>query len=332
MTTAPPPNELPKALAAPTFSINDWNVDDEPIGLTRLRAGESFLDGARRISERTGGESPVAKSSRSIFPGMRVADDQIGVIMDNGAIRLRPPGAYISTAINPWKMTGAVIPIRRVAGQEFDPVKEAAIKNKSIATLNLGQSFRQIVLQAQQVGVFEDQTKMYLASMGTYVYSADTSMRGVIDLNCMNPVVVERETEDTVAANKSNGVRIDHHGRAAPANQAHGTSIETTKRFILAGYTVTVAGFSVARPEKGFVVMHKDSRNRISMTEGICIASGNEDFVRHAKDDSRMGSSIDDLVIEFGDLNHYAKVRHVPKLRPTSHYSFTVHSHVRAEE
>lgn len=44
----------------------------------------------------------------------------------------------------------------------------------------------------------------------------------------------------------------------------------------------------------------------ISMTEGICVASGNEDFVRATAGTSRT-ASIDELVIEFGDLNHYAK-------------------------
>jgi len=299
--------DLPSALSAPIFKIDDWDAENEPIGMTRLRSGESFLDGAARIANRLGSQSVVAPTSQSILPGMRVADDQVGVILQNGSVQLRPPGAYVTTAINPWKVTGAVVAVSRQAGVEFDPLHVASMSNKRLATL--GKSYRQIVLQAHQVGVFEDQTSMHLASMGTYVYCSETSMRGVIDFNRMSPVVVERETEDTVAANSSGDKRVDQHGRRVPAQQGHGTTVETTKRFIPAGYTTTVAGITIARPEKGFVAMHKNAQNAISMTEGICVASGNEDFVRRAKNDELKGNttSIDDLEIEFGDMNHYAK-------------------------
>ena len=129
-------------------------------------------------------------------------------------------------------------------------------------------------------------------------------MRGVIDLSSLEPVLVERETEDTVAAT-GGGTRIDHHGRQTTANQGHGTTIATTKRYIPAGYTTRVAGITIARPEKGFVVMHKDANNRISMTESICMCTGVEDFVRHSAGDASRAST--NLEIEFGDLNHYAK-------------------------
>ena len=38
------------------------------------------------------------------------------------------------------------------------------------------------------------------------------------------------------------------------------------------------------------------------MTEGICIAQGNEDFVRRAKDEGK-AVGIDDLEIEFGEFD-----------------------------
>ena len=238
---------------------------------------------------------------------MRVADDQIGIILKNGQVRLRPPGAYRFTSLNPWKSYGAVIPVSRHAGIEFDPLKVAATKNKTVAKLQLGQSYRQIVLQKQQIGVFEDQTTTRLANEGTYVYCSETEMRGVIDLNNMKPIIVERETEDTATATMgASDVRVNQHGRTVAQHQGHGTTIETTKRYIPAGYTSSIAGIHVARPEKGFVVLHKDSNNNISMTEGICVASGNEDFVRCTTSDTTI-TGINELVIEFGDLSHYAK-------------------------
>lgn len=204
-------------------------------------------------------------------------------------------------------MDGAVIPISRVAGQEFDPVAQAAIENRNVRDLQLGQSYRQIVLQKQQVAVFEDQTSTFMATHGTYVYSAEMEMRGVIDLNRMDPIIVERLTEDTAAVTTGGPkTRIDQHGRVVPANQSHGTTVETTKRFIPAGYTKTVAGITIARPEKGFVVMHKNASNQISMTESISWASGEEDFVRRTKNENAV-LDMSDLEIEFGDLNHYAK-------------------------
>lgn len=134
-----------------------------------------------------------------------------------------------------------------------------------------------------------------------------TELRGVIDLNCMTPIIVERETEDTAAVNTVGGsTRVDQHGRTVPTHQGHGTTILATKRYLPSGYMTTVAGITIARPEKGFVVLHKDSHNRISMTEGICIASGKEDFVRRTKNEAR-SLTMDDLEVEFGDLNHYAK-------------------------
>ena len=314
-TTFPPPRQ------APTFNVDTWDINHEPLGMTRLRSGETFLDGVRRVAERiqngpNGGSSesdhpfPVSKGCRSILPGMRVADDQVGIILKNGSVRLRPPGAYRFTTFNPWKTYAAVIPINRRAGIEFDPLQLASQKNPDIAKLQLGQSYRQIVLQKQQVGIFEDQITTRMASEGTYVYCSETEMRGVIDLNRMTPVVVERETEDTAQAvavsSTDNNKRLNQHGQYVPQHQGHGTTIETTKRYIPAGYTASVAGIHIARPEKGFVVLHKDSNNNISMTEGICVASGNEDFVR-----CTTGNSSDvnhhQLVIEFGDLNHYAK-------------------------
>lgn len=204
-------------------------------------------------------------------------------------------------------MDGAAIPISRVAGQEFDPVALAAMEKKAVADLHLGQSYRQIVLQSQQVAVFEDQMSTRMATHGTYVYSPEMEMRGVIDLKRMRPVIVERETEDTAAVTTGGPkTRLDQHGRVVPANQGHGITIETTKRFIPAGYTQTVAGITIARPEKGFVIMHKNASNQISMTECISWANGEEDFVRRTKNEGPV-LDISDLEIEFGDLNHYAK-------------------------
>lgn len=310
--SAPPESEkfsLPGARKAPTFQVDAWNPDDEPVGMTRLRSGESFLDGVKRISERKPNDiSCVSKGCSSALPGMRVANDQVGVILKNGAVRLRPDGAYRTTALNPWKTNGAVIPIKRDAGVEFDPVASAAHQNRAIAKRDLGKSFRQIVLQKQQVAVFEDQTSTRTATAGTFVYDPETTMRGVIDLNHMQPVMVERETEDTAAANNAiDGTRINQHGRQVPTHQGHGTTVETTTRVIPAGYVSSVAGITIARPEKGFVAMHKDAENNISLTEGICIAQGNESFVQRAKDEKSVGMRAEDMVIEFGDLNHYAK-------------------------
>ena len=314
--SAPPEHEvivqLPEPLKAPIFRVDDWNANKEPIGMTRLRSGESFLDGVRRVAKRLGGDDPVSAGCESWLPGMRVAQDQIGIVFNNGAVKLRPAGAYVTTVFNPWKTHGAVIPVQRQAGVEFDPLLEAGKKKKRIARMELGQTYRQIVLQAQQIAVFEDQVTTRTASSGTFVYDSETEMRGVIDLNRMDPVFVERETEDTVAATSSNTApnRVDMHGRVQPTGQGHGTTVKTTKRIIPSGYIKNVAGIIIARPEKGFIALHKDANNRISMTEGICIASGSEDFVRHTKDsrgNNTRTMTMADLEIEFGDLNHYAK-------------------------
>lgn len=231
--------------------------------------------------------------------------------MVNGSVRLRPAGAYRTAFLNPWKQEGGVIPISREAGKEFDPLEEIAKNNIGFAKLKLGQSYRQVILQAQQVGVFEDHGETRLVGQGTYVYSAETSLRGVVDLNRMKPVLVERETEDTVAANRHGGSKTNQHGRLVPAEQGHGTAVETTQRYIPAGYYTTVAGIGIARPEKGFVVLHKDAGNNISMTESICIAKGKDDFVRRANSDHASAQ----LEIEFGDMNHYAKSTPVLELK-----------------
>ena len=87
--------QLPPALEAPIFNVDDWDIDNEPLEITRLRTGESFLDGVKRIAERVGGEhNPVSSGCNSALPGMRVAEDQVGVILKNGQVTLRPPGAY----------------------------------------------------------------------------------------------------------------------------------------------------------------------------------------------------------------------------------------------
>lgn len=300
-------------IQAPQFEVDEWDSDHEPIGLTRLRNGESFLDGVRRVAERIGADSPVVAGGKSWLPGMRVADDQVGVVLSNGAVRLRPPGAYLSTLVNPWKFGGAVVPIGRTAGVEFDPLQETSKRNRRFEQMELGQSYRMITLQAQQVAVFEDQTSMHLAKQGTFVYDNDTVMRGVIDLNRMTPILVQRETEDTaqavamVGSAENPATRLNQHGRVVPNQQGHGTSVKTTKRHIPAGYFKSVAGITVAKPEKGFVVLHKDANNRISVTEGICMATGSEDFVRSSTGNSTINAKIEDLVIEFGDMNHYAK-------------------------
>jgi len=281
------------------------NPEAEPLSTTRLNSGESFLDGVKRLSERMGLKPPVSKGCKTIWPGMRVAEDQIGIVIESGQVRFRPAGAYRSIAFNPCKSREAVVPIGRHAGVEFDPVKQAAQRDVAIRSLDLGQSYRQVVLQPQQVGILEDQTNTLMTTAGTYVYAAETALRGVIDLNFMIPVMVQRETEDTAASVKVGGTRVDQHGRTVPLNQGHGTSIQTTKRWLPSGYTATVAGITIARPAKGFVVLHKDYKNRISMTEGICIASGKDDFVRRGKTETQ-ARVMDDLVVEFGDLNHYA--------------------------
>lgn len=303
MASAPTENdlqiELPEPIQAPNFSITEWNEENEPLGMTRLRSGETFLMGIGRVAARIQEDSPVSKGCNTILPGMRVAQDQIGLMIKNGQLAIRSPGAYRTTAFNPWKKDGPVFPISRVAGVEFDPIKEAAKRNRSFRNLDLGQTYRQLILQPHMVGILEDQTQTYLVSRGTYVYSSETELRGVIDLNNMSPVMVERETEDTAAASSDGATRYDQHGRIVPANQGHGTTVQTTKRYIPSGYFATVAGVTIARPEKGFVVLHKDEHNRIAMTESICIASGKEDFVRSSVGDA--------LTMEFGDLNHYAK-------------------------
>ena len=70
-----------------------------------------------------------------------------------------------------------------------------------------------------------------MATAGTYVYAAETALRGVIYLNYTSPVMVQRETEDTAVVLKGGGgTRVDQHGRIVPLNQGHGTSIQTTKR------------------------------------------------------------------------------------------------------
>ena len=281
------------------------NQEAEPVSTTRLDSGESFLDGVKRISERMGIKSPISKGCSTALPGMRVAEDQVGIVLKNGQVHLRPAGAYRTTALNPLKSCGAVVPIVRSAGVEFDPLVQAGNRNHQLKNRQLGQSYRQVVLQPQQVGILEDQRTTLMATSGTYVYAAETALRGVIDLNFMNPVMVQRETEDTATA-ASGGTRVDQHGRVVPLNQGHGSTIQTTKRWLPSGYTATVAGVTIARPEKGFVVLHKDANNRISMTEGICIASGKDDFVRRSKRETQ-ALVMDDLVVEFGDLNHYAK-------------------------
>ena len=310
MSHASAPNEeeirtpIPEPLQAPVFHIDEWNTEEEPLGLTRLKSGESFLNGVKRVASRVPGESPVSKGCKSLLPGMRVSQDQVGILLKNGSIRLRPPGAYRSIFWNPWKRSGAVVPINRKAGIEFDPLQEAASRNRFLRKFfsDLGQSYRQVVLQPHQIAIFEDQAKTFLVTNGTYVYDPETSLRGVVDLNNMEPVIVERETEDTASFNATPETRYDQHGRVVPANQAHGTTVMSTKRYLPSGYTKTVAGISFARPEKGFVVLHKSASNQISMTEGICIAAGKDDFVRRAKNEAR-SLQMSDLVVEFGDLN-----------------------------
>lgn len=310
--TAPSEEEItesmPQPLEAPVFHIDEWNEEHEPQGLTRLKSGESFLHGVKRIATRTPGfkpeDCPVSKGCNSLLPGMRVSQDQVGIILKNGLVQLRPPGAYRFVALNPWKRIGAVVPINRQAGVEFDPLKEAASRNRFLRKFlsDLGQSYRQVVLQPQQVAVFENQRSTFMVSNGTYVYEPETCLRGVVDLNSMDPIIVERETEDTAASNATPDLRYDQHGRAVPANQGHGTTVLSTKRYIPSGYTKTVAGICFARPEKGFVVLHKSASNQISMTEGICVAAGKEDFVRRARHESST-LSMHDLVVEFGDMN-----------------------------
>jgi hypothetical protein len=309
---------LPPPLDAPVFKVNKWDTAHEPAGITQLRNGESFLQGVERVSAKVGGPNVVAPVCHSLLPGMKVATDQVGVILKNGDIRLRATGAYPHTAFNPWVQRGAVIPIARVPGVEFDPLMEASRVNRRLAKKQLGQSYRQVVLQPQQVGVFEDHGSIILASQGIYVYSPNTVLRGVIDLSRMIPIMVERETEDTVAANRNIDIKINQHGRPVPDQQGHGTLVNTTKRFIPSGYKAEVAGIRVARPEKGFVALHKDASNNISMTQGICVATGSEDFVRRAKFDDNVNNrraTLDDLEIEFGDTNNYAKSTPVLELK-----------------
>jgi regulator of protease activity HflC (stomatin/prohibitin superfamily) len=309
---------LPPPLDAPVFKVNKWDTAHEPAGITQLRNGESFLQGVERVSAKVGGPNVVAPVCHSLLPGMKVATDQVGVILKNGDVRLRATGAYPHTAFNPWVQKGAVIPIARVPGVEFDPLMEASRANRRLAKKQLGQSYRQVVLQPQQVGVFEDHGSIILASQGIYVYSPNTVLRGVIDLSRMIPIMVERETEDTVAANRNIDIKINQHGRPVPDQQGHGTLVNTTKRFIPSGYKAEVAGIRVARPEKGFVALHKDASNNISMTQGICVATGSEDFVRRAKFDDNVNNrraTLDDLEIEFGDLNNYAKSTPVLELK-----------------
>lgn len=52
------------------------------------------------------------------------------------------------------------------------------------------------------------------------------------------------------------------------------------------------------------------------MTEAICAASGKEDFVRRMKhEQARTTTTMEDLEIEFGDLNHYAKSKPLLQLK-----------------
>lgn len=69
--------ELPAPRAAPTFSIDAWNNDNEPSGMTKLRNGESFAQGVQRVAEKLGDTSAVSKGCDSMLPGMRVAGDQV---------------------------------------------------------------------------------------------------------------------------------------------------------------------------------------------------------------------------------------------------------------
>ena len=175
--------ELPAPLKAPTFTVEEWNDEDEPLGITRLRGGETFFDGVERIVKRVGGggPSPVLPTARTCLPGMRVAEGQIGVLLVNGGVRMVKPGSYPTVKLNPWKTYGAVIPIHRNAGVEFDPLRVASANNGRLGRLQLGNHYRQIVLQAQQVGVFEDQDNTKLATGATLVYSPGVDMRRLID-------------------------------------------------------------------------------------------------------------------------------------------------------
>ena len=47
-------DQLPEPLVAPTFHIEEWDPENEPLGITRLCSGETFLDGVRRIASRMG--------------------------------------------------------------------------------------------------------------------------------------------------------------------------------------------------------------------------------------------------------------------------------------
>ena len=99
----------------------------------------------------------------------------------------------------------------------------------------------------------------------------------------MTPVIVLRETEDTAT---SATVVVQVHSLinmdvfVVPANRGNGTTIHISKRWLPSGYTATEVGISIARPEKSFVVLHKDAMNRIRIIEGVCIPKGKEDFVR----------------------------------------------------
>jgi len=317
LASAPPEDDvfqLPDPIVAKTFEAPTWDAHKEPLAVTLLRSGESFLDGVKRVWERSTDATttqpefcPFSKGCNTFLPGMRVAEDQVGITLKNGRVVLRPPGAYYSSFLNPWKNDFAVIPIRRDAGLEFDPLMVAGQKNRQLANLDLGQSYRQIVLQGHQIAVLEDQTNTYLVTKGTYVYSNDVEMRGVIDLTKLTPIIVERETEDTVAATSLDGVSIDQHGR--PNNKTgHGVTVKATTRRIPAGYTATVAGITLARPEKGFVVLHKSIANQLAMTESMCIASGTEAFVQGHNSEGI-------LEVEFGDTNHHAKSTPILQLK-----------------
>jgi hypothetical protein len=68
-------------------------------------------------------------------------------------------------------------------------LQEATGRNRFLRRLfsDLGQSYRQVVLQPHQIAILKDQTKTFLVTNGTFVYDPETSLRGLNDLNNMDP-------------------------------------------------------------------------------------------------------------------------------------------------
>jgi|GEM_PF-1407578 len=302
-------NRLPQVPTQPLKShvenaffqlITPWpeTPDDEPVSITKLAGrGENFLAAVSRVSNRMGDHEAVGTSSSTWLPGMKVSQDQVGIQLKNGRVRFLGAGAYLTTLVQPLKKSLEVVPVERNDGVEFNPLARAVGAADGQATI-YGDSYRQLIVAPHQIAVFHEDGETTLREGGsTYVYGPGTQLRGVISMNKLaTQIEVMRETEDTTDIIRQE-VRDQRVAQQRGGQHGdHGSQIQTQQRKIVAGTAQKVGGIEFVRPSPGFVSLIRTNGNdAITTSTGLMAAVNGAEFVKC------------NGVIEFGDLNDYAK-------------------------